>query len=41
MKGIERMKERIEINGLKKMYKESEGWIVGIKGKNLVMRNWR
>ena len=40
MKGKERIKERMELNRIKKMYKESEGWIIGIKGINLVMRNW-
>ncbi len=40
MKIKERIKERIEINKIKSMYKNNKNWNVEIKGNNLIVRNW-
>jgi len=40
MKGKERVKERIELNGIKRMYRENGLWNIEVRKENLVMRNW-
>lgn len=40
MKRKERIKERIELNKIKRMYKENGLWNINVISENLVMRNY-